>query len=495
MRWFIGIILFDMLNIFNIFNISNAFLNFKLNKPFLIKDSEYNKKISYTIPESEKAIIKKINGFYGMIGPDINITNIDNLFNLFTGDGIINGVFIENGEITVLNHFIRTEKIIYEQTNGKFLKNSFSIGFNMLMNKLKLQPNIMGVANTAILNVNNRNEIYALFERDLPYKLNVNFKEKTVETIKKLDIKGIEYFSGHSKYLDTYTKKNDYIDIIHNIHTLEYNILLNTVNYHILNDNFERVDTHKIKMNYIPIVHDFIIFDDGRFFLMDSPLKIDFTKILTNVFSFNMDMKIYISLQQNEKTYFRLYDPYRDIEKTYVYNKGLYCFHYAYYVENNDFIEIYSSVYKKLDFTDLDIYGIYSKITINKKSGNVDIISTDELKKYNLDFPVKYKNYIILRNIYNNTVNGFVVCKGLEIVNKLLFDDIYFSGEPVIVNINEDSDKEIPYLISFAYDENQYGYLIIIKLFDYSETTPDFIKIPLNIKLNIGFHSIFIPNK
>jgi len=483
MKWCIGIILF---------NISNAFLNFKINKPFLIRDSEYNKKISYTISEPERDIIKKINGFYGIIGPYINITNIDNLFNLFTGDGIINGVFIENGEISVLNHFIRTEKIMYEQINGKFLKNSFLIGFNMLMNKLKLQPNIMGVANTAILNVNNRNDIYALFERDLPYKLNINFKERTIKTIKKLDIKGIEYFSGHSKYLDTYTKKDNYIDITHNIHTLEYNILLNIVNYHILNENFERVDTHKIKMNYIPIVHDFIIFDNGKFFLMDSPLKIDFDKILKNIFSFNMD--VYISLQKNEKTYFRLYDPYRNIEKTYVYNKGLYCFHYAYYVENIDFIEIYSSVYEKLDFTHLDIYGIYSKIIINKQSGEVDVISSDELKKYNLDFPVKYKNYIILRNIYNNAINGFVVCRGLEIINKLFFNDIYFSGEPVIVNIDKNSE-EIPYLISFAYDDNKNGYLMIINLFDYSESTPNFIKIPLNIKLNIGFHSIFIPNK
>lgn len=491
MKWYNGIILF------NIFNIANTFLNFKLNKPFSIKDYEYNKKINYIIPESEKDIIKKINGFYGIIGPDINITEINNLFNLFIGDGIINGVFIENGEITVLNHFIRTEKIIYEQINGKFLKSNFLIGFNMLMNKLKLQPNIMGVANTEILNINNKNEIYALFERDLPYKLNINFIDKTIETIKKVDIKGIEYFSGHSKYLDTYTKrnpKNHHMNISCNIHTIEYNILLNTINYHILYPNFEWKNTYKIKMNYIPIVHDFIIFDDSRFFLMDSPLKIDFSKIfnLENLFSSNMS--VFVSLQKNEKTYFRLYDPNMNIEKTYVYNKGLYCFHYADYTENNDNIEIYSSIYEKLDFMNLDIYGIYSKIIINKKSGNVDILSTDELKKYNLDFPIKYKNYIILRNIYNNSINGYVVCKGLEIVNKLFFNDIYFSGEPIIVNISENYE-EIPYLISFAYDDNQNGYLIIIKLFDFCGTNSNFIKIPLNIKLNIGFHSIFISNK
>ena len=44
---------------------------------------------------TKKLDIHNINGFYGMVGPNINITNIDDftLYDVFTGDGIIHGVF------------------------------------------------------------------------------------------------------------------------------------------------------------------------------------------------------------------------------------------------------------------------------------------------------------------------------------------------------------------------------------------------------------------
>ena len=97
-------------------------------------------------------------------------SDIDSLYQLFTSDGIIQGVFFNNGDLTFVKHLIKTEKILYEEKNGIIPTKNFLLTiFLLLLNKIKLFPNVMGMANTAILNVNNNN--YALFERDLPYLL------------------------------------------------------------------------------------------------------------------------------------------------------------------------------------------------------------------------------------------------------------------------------------------------------------------------------------
>ena len=56
------------------------------------------------------------------------------------------------------------------------------------------------MANTAILNIKNKS--YALFERDYPYLININFQEKTVNTLNKIHIADFQHFSGHSKVIN-----------------------------------------------------------------------------------------------------------------------------------------------------------------------------------------------------------------------------------------------------------------------------------------------------
>ena len=51
-------------------------------------------------------IIKHINGFYGLIGPDIKtytLQNYTSLHDVFSGNGIIQGVFFDKGKISFLN--------------------------------------------------------------------------------------------------------------------------------------------------------------------------------------------------------------------------------------------------------------------------------------------------------------------------------------------------------------------------------------------------------
>ena len=68
-------------------------------------------KIRNRFRSNDVRILDSINGFYGLIGPDVNISNTNNLFEFFTGDGIIQGVFIRDGVITPICHKIKQRSI------------------------------------------------------------------------------------------------------------------------------------------------------------------------------------------------------------------------------------------------------------------------------------------------------------------------------------------------------------------------------------------------
>jgi len=63
-------------------------------------------------------------------------------------------------------------------------------------------------------------------------------------------------------------------------------------------------------------------------------------------------------------------------------------------------------------------------------------------------------------------------------------NDKYVCGEPTLVTI-----ERTPYIITFAYDNLNNGYILIINV-----NNSKIIEIPLNKSVNIGFHSIFVPN-
>ena len=174
----------NVIPIISFINIFKSGLGVRINNNII-------EKINLNIPPKHKQIINQINGFYGLIGPNIYMENeIDSLYDLFMGDGVVQGIFFENGNLTYVRHLIKTEKILYEEKYGKIsINNNFLMFTFMLLNKLKVFPNILGMANTAILNVNNDKNTkvsnnYALFERDYPYLIDIDFKNKDIKTIK-----------------------------------------------------------------------------------------------------------------------------------------------------------------------------------------------------------------------------------------------------------------------------------------------------------------------
>jgi hypothetical protein len=115
--------------------------------------------------------------------------------------------------------------------------------------------------------------------------------------------------------------------------------------------------------------------------------------------------------------------------------------------------------------------------------GRCNIEKNKELEKYDLDFPIKFDNKIIFRNIYNMTVNGFVIVEKMKIIKKILFNNLFICGEPALINIDK-----TPYIIFFGFSKTQNS-IFLINLYNYQQ-----IEIPIPIQLNIGFHSIYIPS-
>lgn len=428
----------------------------KLNKNIEIKykNIEFTEKIDYN--NKDRITINKINGFYGLIGPDVNVSKINSLYDLFIGNGVIQGIFFNDGNVTFVKKFIKTEKLIHDEIFHSF---HFYKIFNKIKNINILFPNILGLANTALFNVNKK--VYALFERDRPYLLDIDFINKDILTKSKVKIKDVYHFSAHSKI------KKDIIE------TIDYKIFERKVTYHKLDNNFNSIFKKDFNMVYIPITHDFLS-TEKSIIIFDFPLKID----IKNIFK----KRVSVLLDLNNPTIINVMNKETKIIEKYIINESFYIFHFADYYENDDTIEIYASIYKKLDFSSLNLEGKYRKIIINKKNKKVHIEKNMDLENMNLDFPVKYQDKVILRNSFNNTSNEFIICKNLTIHKKIIIPEKCICGEPTVKIIDGE-----PYLFSFLM-----GYknsLIIINLVNYSV-----INLQIKNELNIGFHSIFIKN-
>jgi len=421
-------------------------------------------------PKPVKPPIQKIHGFYGLIGPDVDASKTESLYDLFTGNGVIQGVFFDKGKTTFVKHYIRTEKVVFEESHGVSPNHYLWTVFKMLLTNLGLIPNMMGSANTALMKTQT-GDIYALFERDHPYLLNLDFSKKTLRTVKKRPLKGLNSFSAHSKVSDRGT-----------IETIDYHILNKRVVFKQLDQEFNALTTLEINTEYMPVVHDFLYTDSNQLILLDSPLTI--IPSLTH---------IPVKLDNKKPTFLRVLTETQSWK--YRFDQGFYIFHYGDFRENTTHLEIYAPVYDSVDFSKIDIVGKYRKLLIDKTTNKTDIIKSNYLELFNLDFPVKWRNgAVILRNINNKIINGFVICKGLEIQDIMLFDNVAFCGEPAIIPC----DGGVDYLICFTNDINcvngNSGTLVMVPLnkgtskFDRTQI----IEVPLNQSLGLGFHSIYI---
>ena len=427
------------------------------------KNVEINKNIPLILNEDDLEIVKQIDGIYGLIGPDVDISNIENLYHLLLGNGMIQGVFFDKGELTFVKHYIRTEKLEYEEQFGKVLQNNGIHLIFFLLNKIKLLPNIFGLANTAMVNINKRN--YALYERDLPYEVLFDFSQKNIRTGNKQIIKGIDHFSAHPNI-------NNEENLIE---TIDYDVVKRTVKFHQLSIDMVLQKTIRVSTKYLPIVHDFISTRYNYIFL-DAPLEVRFSELHSK--------SMPVSLSKNKPTFIRIVNKITGRVRTYETPESFYLFHYAQIQEDNDRIIIYAPMYDKIDFSTLDIQGRYRRLILDKFSDKIIIEKREELENLDMDFPVCFdKDKIIFRNMKDRICEGFVICRDLEIIHKIYLENRFVCGEPRVIYL-----KSIPYLITFLIknDDRSQGSLMLINLIDYKQ-----IEIMLGVPITYGFHSFF----
>lgn len=248
----------------------------------------------------------------------------------------------------------------------------------------------------------------------------------------------------------------------------------NIIKYLKLNKNFKETSKLNIKLQYIPIIHDFYS-DDNNLIIFDSPLTYDFKNIFKK--------KLPIVLDNKKNTSIHVINKSTNSSNIYIVNESFYIFHYVHVKEDNKYIKIYASVYNDLDFNSIDFEGKYRMIEINKLDNTTRVYKNAILENYNLDFPISYNDNYIMLNTQNKVMNGFIIVKDLQVVKKLIFKNKNICGEHNVIYI-----KNIPYLIFFNVEKNK-NFLSLINLQNY-----EIIDIDIPEQLKLGFHSIFLHN-
>lgn len=444
-----------------------AFLRWGAGSPLSIKNVEIKKKINIDyLPPKDIETIHQIQGLFGVIGPDINILTVDSLYNLFAGNGIIQAVFFDRGELTFVKHHVKTDKLAYEQVLGKLaIRNKLTDLILYSLNKAGLFPNVFGSANTAVMRANSK--FYALFERDLPYEVGIDFQDKTIYSVGKKKIWGIDTFSAHPTI-----RKNSGDDAT--IETLEYSIMKKTVKFHTLDENLVLQKTIQTDMKYLPIVHDFVS-TRYNYIVLDAPLDMKFSDLPRKPMP--------VSLVKNKPTFFRVVNKFTGRARTFQALESFYIFHYAEIKEDEDRIMIWAPVYDKIDFSSLYIKGKYRCLVLDKHNSHVSVNKNEELENLNLDFPIRFEDKVLLRRIKNNVCDGFVICRDLEIIRVINLENKFICGEPGIIYV-----KDVAYLVFFSFKLSMpsTGILTILNLQNYR-----IVDIPLGEPVQFGFHSFF----
>jgi len=472
----------------------------------------YNSRESLDPPEKTF----HINGFYGLIGPHIDHTSLTSLYDLFTGDGIIQGIFLENGTATFVQTLVKTEKLAFESIYGKMPKHILFTMLTTALYHLHFLPNMIGVANTAFMTVQNRT--FALFERDMPYELAIDFQKKEVRTVGRYNIPFLTTFSGHSKLVECpsghstnlkYTRghskvvSQDTVQLMntqgghsinaeccyncecknHNkkkdfIETIEYHVLQNKVIWYQMDTDFKKSKQYSIPMKYMPMTHDFYS-NQEYVIIMDSPLLIDWNHLgdseVPLVFNEELPTFIYLLHKETGKI------------DQYISKDSFYLFHYGSVEITAEFITITAPFYDTMNYNTIHHSGKYRKLYIDRRIGVSHFVKMKIVENLSLDFPIKItNNRIILRSIQHNRINGFYIFNDLQIVKKMIWTDRFICGEPAVTYLANGD----PIVMCLAFSENtKQQFFMTIHLETY-----EIIEYLISYPLFVGFHATFIEN-
>jgi carotenoid cleavage dioxygenase-like enzyme len=351
------------------------------------------------------------------------------------------------------------------------------------LEKLNLYPNMMGTANTALWKgfpskkwINRINPkkitneiIYALNERDKPYLIDIDFTNKKINTIKKINTNSA-YFSAHPKIFNNKT------------YSCVYNIFKPEIMIYEYDESFNILNKKKITTNYVNMIHDIAITENYIIFF-----DIPFTFNINNIFSQKMPF-IFDKTKKNKIVLVNrnLSSDSIDSVRFIDCNDTFFVFHYMdkEVKEINNTIILDTIIHNdfNLDFTKIknNSYSKYRRFIINKEKLTYEIKKNNFFEELNLEFPSSNNEYSIL-SIFDKglDINGFIITKNFIQIKKKLLLNRKIYAEPVITDTN--------CIICFTYDEKYNSYLYI-----YDIKANKNIEIKLDVPMIKGFHSIFI---
>jgi len=296
-----------------------------------------------------------------------NVKTASSLFSLMTSNGILQGVFLN--DTTSVSHLIQTSRVRRPWFHH-------------------------GVANTAVLSV--RDKDYAMFERDLPYEIAIDYP--TVRTIGRISCT-FPSLCAHSTFEDPL------------IHSMTYSILYRTVSFLTLGIDFAPLRVETVRTTYIPLVHSYLR-HAGTYVFSESPLCLRFGWF-----------PVYLNPLRSTVIHV--------VPEKYTAEGAFFIFHYGPFSENATAYTLYAPAYDSLAFEGMNISGKYRRFILDKVSKTVIVEKNPELELYNLDFPLVWRGFVLLRNLNVDHINGFVLCDGLEIV-RTYWLNVSVLGEPYI---------------------------------------------------------------
>jgi hypothetical protein len=213
---------------------------------------------------------------------------------------------------------------------------------------------------------------------------------------------------------------------------------------------------------------------------MDSPLAVDMLSL--------MQGKISMYLDKKQQTWIHVLDPKTGLSREYALPESYHLFHYGKAFENETHIQIYVSLYDQFHFKHTELKGCWRRIDIDKRTNQTEVFGSMDIERFNLDFPVFYKDKTILRNIEKQTMNGFVIVQNLTVIKSIFYDNAMVCGEPVVVTIEKRSYL-LFYLIRKTISETH-----SVALLDLTTYKTEYLDLD-SVRLTIGFHSLFIPGE
>ena len=201
--------------------------------PWRSEDSIENLEIVGQLPP-------EINGVLLRNGPNPQFDPLGH-YHWFEGDGMIHGIYFENGKATYRNRWVRTERFKIENAAGKSI---FNAGFDMGPPP-KYENTSMNTANTNITFYNDK--LLALNEGSPT----VEMKVATLETLGDFtfDERITKSFTAHPRY-DYHTKE---------LLTYGYINYDDTLRYYRINESNRVVAENTINWPYPAMIHDFVI--------------------------------------------------------------------------------------------------------------------------------------------------------------------------------------------------------------------------------------------